>query len=67
MWERQGRRPLQLLDENSLLRLFLDAHGDTLITAPTDFERFLRLYLADKKDLLDQERVRGFHRIFAAP
>ena len=59
-WERQGRRPLQLLDKNALLRLFLDTHGDTLITTPTDFERFLRLYLADKKDILDKSEFAAF-------
>jgi hypothetical protein len=59
-WERQGRRPLELLDRDALLRLFLDTHGDTLISAPADFERFLRLYLADKKDILDRREFATF-------
>jgi len=59
-WVRQGRRPLELLDRHGLMRLLLDTHGDTLITAPADFERFLRLYLTDKKDVLDRREFATF-------
>jgi len=59
-WVRRGYQPLQLVDKNDLLRLFRDTHGDTLISAPTDFERFLRLYLADKKDILDKSEFAAF-------
>jgi hypothetical protein len=53
-WEREGHRPLHLIGRDDLLRLFLDTHGDVLLVSPAEFERFLRLFLADKKDILNK-------------
>jgi hypothetical protein len=59
-WKREGRRPLELIDKDALLSLFLDTHGDILLTSPKDFERFLRLFLADAKDTLDKDDFAAF-------
>jgi len=59
-WEQEGRRPLELLDKDRLIRLFLDTHGDVLLASPAELERFLRLFLADKRDILDKKAFAAF-------
>jgi hypothetical protein len=59
-WLEQGHSPLELTDRDALLRMFLDTHGDVLFSTPADLERFLRLFLADKKDVLPREDFAAF-------
>jgi len=59
-WHQQGHSPLELTDKDALLRMFLDTHGEVLLSTPTDLERFLRLFLADKKDVLAKDDFAAF-------
>jgi hypothetical protein len=56
----QGYRRLELINRGDLLRGFIDLHGKFLPTAPGDFERFLRLYLADKRGFLPKDEFSEF-------
>lgn len=53
-WQQRGYPALHPIDRNELLDLLQRAHAEILPTTPADFERFLRLYLADKRDVLDK-------------
>jgi hypothetical protein len=57
---RQGYRRLEFITRDNLLRRFLDVHANFLPFAPADFERFLRLYLADKRSFLGKEEFSDF-------
>ena len=64
-WKRRGSSskysPLELTDR-TLSWMFLDTHGEVLLSTPTDPERFLRLFLADKNDV-SPGRLRRIRRV----
>lgn len=47
LWERDGRRRLQVWHGPELLRMFVEAHGSYLPTRLTEFRQFVELYVAD--------------------
>ena len=55
-----GYRRLGFITRDNLLRRFLDVHANFFPFAPADFERFLRLYLADKRSFLRKEEFGEF-------
>lgn len=56
----QGYRRLEFTKRDDLLRSFIDLHGTILPGTPGDFERFLRLYLADKRAFLAKDEFSEF-------
>jgi hypothetical protein len=53
-WQVRDREPLQLILKDELFKWFVDLQGRFLPTTPVDFQRFLGLYLAEKRDMLDK-------------
>ena len=53
-WRARDREPLQLILKDELFEWFVTLQGRFLPTTPVDFQRFLSLYLAEKRDLLDK-------------
>jgi hypothetical protein len=63
-WNQRRYPSLELIQRDDLLRCFLDLQGRFLPSAPGDFEKFLHLYLADKKDFLDKQEFAEFLESF---
>lgn len=63
-WVARDREPLQLILRGDLLKWFVDLQGRFLPTTPVDFQRFLTLYLADKRDFLDKSAFCEFLESF---
>jgi hypothetical protein len=63
-WRARNREPLQLILKDELFKWFVDLQGRFLPTTPVDFQRFLGLYLAEKRDLLDKAAFCGFLESF---
>lgn len=56
VWQQQYKRKLRLVLYGDLLKMFRDLQNAFLPTKPRDFELFLNLYLANKKEPLDTQR-----------
>ena len=56
----QAYRRLNFITRDHLLRSFVDLHGTFFPATPGDFERFLRLYLADKRAFLAKDEFSKF-------
>jgi hypothetical protein len=52
VWKQQHRRELHLILYDQLLEMFLRLQSSFLPTKPRDFQLFLTLYLADKREPL---------------
>ena len=63
-WRTRGREPLELVLKHDLLKWFVDLQGRFLPTTPVDFQRFLTLYLAEKRDFLDKQAFCEFLESF---
>lgn len=60
LWQSQTGRRLELIERGSLLQDFLQLHKTLLPVDPVDFERFLRLFLADRQEFLDKPQFSKF-------
>lgn len=56
----QGYRRLEFINRDELLHRFVQLHGTFFPATPGDFERFLRLYLADKRGFLAKDEFSEF-------
>jgi hypothetical protein len=63
-WDQRRYPSLELILRDDLLRRFLDLQGRFLPSAPADFEKFLHLYLGDKRDFLDKQEFAEFLESF---
>lgn len=59
-WLVRSGRQLELIERGSLLQDFLELHKTLLPVDPVDFERFLRLFLADRLEFLDKAQFSKF-------
>jgi hypothetical protein len=59
-WHRRCGRQLELIERGPLLQDFLELHKTLLPVEPVDFERFLRLFLADRFEFLDKPQFSKF-------
>lgn len=58
-WRRKYRS-LDVISKDSLFSLFIKLHGNFLPATPKEFERFLRLYLAEKRGFLRKDKFSEF-------
>jgi len=63
-WRNRQREPLQLILKHDLFNWFVELQGRFLPTTPVDFQRFLGLYLAEKRDFLDKRNFCEFLESF---
>lgn len=63
-WEARGEGKLEILQRGDLYNKFVRLHGEFLPATPSDFERFLRLFLSDKKAPLDKTMFAEFLESF---
>lgn len=59
-WLRTSGRTLQISERESLLSEFKQLHESILPVAPVDFERFLSLFLRDKRDAINKGEFSKF-------
>lgn len=59
-WSTKYGRTLEILQRDYLLAELVKLHGTMLPVTPTDFERFLRLFLADRKEGLEKPQFAQF-------
>jgi len=59
-WQGRCGRRLELIERGPLLQDFLELHKTLLPVDPVDFERFLRLFLADRLEGLDKPQFSKF-------
>lgn len=57
---KRGFKALQTVDGRALAKRFIDCHGRFLPHEPKDFEAFLRLFLANGRDMLPKSRIARF-------
>ena len=60
LWMGRSGRQLELIERGPLLQDFLELHKTLLPVDPVDFERFLRLFLADRLEFLDKAQFSKF-------
>jgi hypothetical protein len=63
VWGRKYR-PLDIISKDVLFRTFLDLQAGLFPTNPVDFEKFLRLYLAEKRGFLPKREFSEFLESF---
>jgi len=60
LWHARCGRRLGIIERGPLLQDFLELHKTLLPVDPVDFERFLRLFLADRLEVLDKPQFSKF-------
>jgi len=60
IWRDNYNRQLELIERGPLLQDFLELHKTLLPVDPVDFERFLRLFLADRLEAIDKGQFSKF-------
>lgn len=60
VWERNGHNALTVVTKWQLHDMLVKAQGNFLPRSPADFERFLKLFLGDKRNVLNKQEFSEF-------